>query len=362
MSQSFDVEKPSVAASYLQVLVEIAAERGLSARELLDGLPFSPRLLEESGGRMSPLQWGLVVNRAMLLFQNEGLGYECGLRMRPTINGSLGYAVLSCKTMREALDVLVRFIASRQRAFSLSVVMRDDFALVELRQNHQIPVLRSFFYEHILVGIAQGMAAILGEGARAEIFRDSEIWFDWSEPAYHQKYKDRLPKIQFSQPQNLLRFPIHFLDAAPPLADPLARQQAVEQCERELAQLGGEAASILLRASAELILHPYKGYPDQDAVAARLHMSTRTLSRHLRNDGTSFRRLLEEARYRDACRLLESSPLDIAEVAAHLGYGSPANFTRAFRQWAGLTPSQFRATRYSGSAHAFAPPAPSIPR
>lgn len=362
MTQPFDVEKPSVAASYLQLLVEIAAEHGFSARELLDGLPISLQLLEESGGRMSPLQWGLVVNRAILLFQNEGLGYECGLRMRPTINGSLGYAVLSCKTMREALDVLVRYIESRQRAFSLRVVMSDDFAFIELRQNHQIPALRSFFYEHILVGIARGTAAILGEEMRAEIFRDAEIWFDWPEPPYYQAYKDRLPKVQFSKPVNLLRFPIHLLDAAPPLADPQASRQAVEQCERELAQLGGEAASVTLRVCAELILRPHKGYPDQEAVAARLHMSTRTLARQLRKDGTSFRHLLEEARHRDACRLLESSPLDIADVAAHLGYGSPANFTRAFRQWTGLTPSQFRVTPRFGSAPASAPPTPSIQR
>jgi len=29
-------------------------------------------------------------------------------------------------------------------------------------------------------------------------------------------------------------------------------------------------------------------------------------------------------------------------VAARLGYADPANFTRAFRQWTGITPSAFR--------------------
>ena len=343
MALPFNVDKPSVAASYLQLLAEIVAERGHSAGDLLAGLPIPQRSLEEPGRRISPLQWGLAVNRAMILCRDQGLGYECGLRMRPTVNGSLGYAVMSCRTLRQALDLLARYIESRQRAFSIRVALDGDFATVELRQNHLIPVLRSFFNEHILVGIARGTATILGVDVRSEVFRGTEIWFEWREPPYHRAYSDRLPPVRFSRPANLLRFPVRMLEAAPVLADPQASRQAIEQCERELAQLGGEADSITMRVCSELVLKPHEGYPDQDTVAGRLHMSTRTLARRLLQDGTSFRRLLEEARHRDACQLLESSPLDIAAVAVHLGYVNPANFTRAFRQWTGQTPSQFRA-------------------
>lgn len=342
MALPFNVDKPSVAASYLQLLVEIVGERGYSVADLLSGLPLSVGLLDEPGGRMSPLQWGLAVNRAMVLCKDQGLGYECGLRMRPTVNGNLGFAVMSGRNMHEVLGLLARYIESRQRAFSVRVQMEDDFAVIELRENHRIPVLRSFFNEHILVGIARGAATILGVDVRSDLFRGTEIWFEWREPAYHAAYRERLPTVRFSRPSNLLRFPISLLDAKPVLADSQASRQAIEQCERDLALLGGEADSMTMRVCAELILRPHQGYPDQELVAEKLHMSTRTLARRLSQDGTSFRRLLEEARHRDACRLLESSPLDIAAVAAQLGYTNPANFTRAFRQWTGQTPSQFR--------------------
>lgn len=342
MALPFNIDKPSVAASYLQLLEEILAERGFSAKDLLSGLPLPASLLDEPGARMSPLQWGLAVNRAMVLCKDKGLGYECGLRMRPTVNGYLGYAVMSSSNLGEAMALVGRYIESRQRAFSVRQSIEGELAIIELRQNHAIPALRAFFNEHILVGIARGAAAILGADVQSEAFREVEIWFEWREPPYHAQYQTRLPRVAFSKPANMLRFPLALLQAKPVLADPQASRQAIEQCERELAQLGGAADSITLRVCAELLHTPHQGYPDQDAIAKRLNMSTRTLARQLQKDGTSFRRLLEEARHRDACQMLESSPLEVSEIAGHLGYVNPANFTRAFRQWTGLTPSAYR--------------------
>lgn len=344
----FNIDKPSVAASYLQLLVEILAERGFNAQDLLAGLPIPARLLDEPGARMSPLQWGMAVSRAMVLCKDLGLGYECGLRMRPTVNGSLGYAIMSSRNMGDALELLARFIESRQRSFSVRLQQEGDHALVELRQNHAVPVLRPFFNEHILLGIARGAALVLGAEFSSPLFRGAEIGFEWSEPAYHQRYQERLLPVRFSQSANLLRVPARLLDAKPLLADPQASRQAVEQCERELALLGGEADSITLRVCAELVLTPHEGYPDQETVARRLRLSTRTMARRLRRDGTTFRRLLEEVRHRDACRMLESSPLDIADIASQLGYLNPANFTRAFQQWSGKTPSRYRNERDAG--------------
>lgn len=338
----FNVDKPSVAASYLQLLVELVTERGFTEDELMSGLPIPHDLLQQPGARMSPLQWGLAVNRAMVLCKDKGLGYECGLRMRPTASGYLGYAVMSSRSMADAMELLARYIESRQRAFSIRRQITGDEAVIELRQNHAIPVLRSFFYEHILVGIARGTASTLGVSFDADPLRDLEIWFEWPQPPYFEAHRDRLPAVKFSRPANLLRFPARALEAIPLLADPQASKQAIEQCERELAELGGDTDSITLRVCAELVLSPNEGYPDQTAVAERLHLSTRTLARQLRNDGTSFRQLLEETRERDARKLLESSPMNIADIAAYMGYTNPANFTRAFRQWTGRTPIAYR--------------------
>ncbi|KZZ22248.1 hypothetical protein A3754_20525 [Alcanivorax sp. HI0083] len=52
--------------------------------------------------------------------------------------------------------------------------------------------------------------------------------------------------------------------------------------------------------------------------------------------------MLEEARYRDSRHLLASSDMEIQRISELLGFADPANFTRAFKGWMGMTPSQWR--------------------
>jgi len=70
--------------------------------------------------------------------------------------------------------------------------------------------------------------------------------------------------------------------------------------------------------------------------------SVRTLQRRLKSDGLNFNQLISEARYRHARDKLCNSQLSVAEIAKLLGYSDPAHFTRAFRRWAGMTPSKYR--------------------
>jgi AraC-like DNA-binding protein len=79
-----------------------------------------------------------------------------------------------------------------------------------------------------------------------------------------------------------------------------------------------------------------------DDVAAMVGISTRTLQRELTRSGTSFRTQLEEARFEEARAMLKGTAALVTEIAHALGYESPANFSRAFQRWAGVSPREFR--------------------
>lgn len=84
------------------------------------------------------------------------------------------------------------------------------------------------------------------------------------------------------------------------------------------------------------------GYPSLTRMAAHMCMSPRTLKRRLQAHGVRFRQLLDRARFRESARLLEQSELTVEQIALRLGYSSPANFSRAFRRWAGHPPGVYR--------------------
>ena len=86
--------------------------------------------------------------------------------------------------------------------------------------------------------------------------------------------------------------------------------------------------------------------PTVGAVARDVAMSGRSLQRLLREHGTSFRDLLDQVRQEHARGYLDATPFSDAEIAFLLGFGDPASFYRAFRDWTGMSPGRFRQRRF----------------
>ena len=79
-----------------------------------------------------------------------------------------------------------------------------------------------------------------------------------------------------------------------------------------------------------------------DSAARSMDTSVRTLQRELNGAGTDFRSLVGLARTQRAIELLRHTRGSITSVSAELGYSSPANFARAFRNATGSAPREFR--------------------
>jgi len=82
--------------------------------------------------------------------------------------------------------------------------------------------------------------------------------------------------------------------------------------------------------------------PTIEDIADALHISSRTLQRRLQDGGSSFQRVLEEARHQLARHYLNNSVLELNEAAYLLGYEDGNSFVRAFRTWEGVPPAQWR--------------------
>jgi AraC-like DNA-binding protein len=82
--------------------------------------------------------------------------------------------------------------------------------------------------------------------------------------------------------------------------------------------------------------------PNIEDIADALHVSPRTLQRRLQDEGSSFQRVLEEARRQLARHYLNNSVLELNEAAYLLGYNDANSFVRAFRTWEGVPPAQWR--------------------
>lgn len=84
------------------------------------------------------------------------------------------------------------------------------------------------------------------------------------------------------------------------------------------------------------------GKPELSDVAEVLGMSERTLQRRISDAGTNFRLLLEAARQELGRQMLTNGNNATDEIAYLLGYQDTSSFYRAFREWEGVTPAQWR--------------------
>jgi len=77
------------------------------------------------------------------------------------------------------------------------------------------------------------------------------------------------------------------------------------------------------------------------AIAPKLGISPRTLSRKLKNEGTTFERVLDELRHAMAINYFRGQKVSVNEIAYLVGFSEPAAFSRAFKRWTGVSPTDF---------------------
>ncbi len=113
------------------------------------------------------------------------------------------------------------------------------------------------------------------------------------------------------------------------------------------------ARHIGIRSEVEHLLPELlpRGRASVPEVARRLGMSSRTLSRKLRDEGLAFTDILDDLRAALARRYLVDRELPVSEVAWLLGYQEVSSLTHAFKRWSGTTPRQFRDLQNMSGQH-----------
>lgn len=109
-------------------------------------------------------------------------------------------------------------------------------------------------------------------------------------------------------------------------------------------ELSWEPPSTELLGSVQQLLQSLVrfGHPEIEVVAEAAGVNVRTLQRRLREEGVTFKKLVDQARFQAAMDLMKQTDARLIDVAHDLGYSDQANFNRAFRRWAGVSPGEYR--------------------
>ncbi|SLN42888.1 HTH-type transcriptional regulator VirS [Falsiruegeria litorea R37] len=144
--------------------------------------------------------------------------------------------------------------------------------------------------------------------------------------------------------ENFLRFPKSVLNLPVRHADPGLLGHLTSYGEVLLKRSGPVPISLSEQVERHLLHGMAIGRPNLSATAKGLGMSERTLSRRLKDEGTSFRSLAQIVQLKLAKAFMGDPHLSLAEVAHLCGFADQSSFTQAYRKWTGQTPSVARSS------------------
>lgn len=264
------------------------------------------------------------------------LGLLLGARFSLKDFGELGGLLLNCATVGDAL-----------KAFLLHLYVHDRLAALVLLQQGPSNVLLGYSpLGHGMQAPAQLQEAAVAIGVRilreicGSTWKSVQVQFAHARPessSFHRRFF--ASRLCFDAEISGIVFASSWLDQPIPGADPQLRMVFA----RLLLQMEA-GLDLSFCEQVQVVLHQLLLAHDCStaSVAAYFGIHPRTLRLRLHKEGTTLQTLLDQVRFELAKRLLQNTHLSMLKIANTLCYADQAVFSRAFRQWAGVSPRQWR--------------------
>ncbi|WP_437984191.1 AraC family transcriptional regulator ligand-binding domain-containing protein [Sorangium sp. So ce117] len=324
----------SAFSDFVLLLLSAAPKLGLPIDAVLRDAALPPEALRQRGLPISLSVARQIWSSAEKMSGNPLLGLHAAEGLEVGSLDLLDYLTRSSSSFGIALERVIRFapLVADGGVLSLEVTGRRAHfrhlspdgvpAVADLIVSLMVLRTRAFSGEHIrplAVRFRHRRERVAGEYER--VF-DARVEFD-------------APHDELVFDRDLLELPFH--SAEPRLGEILedcaaARLQALGKVGGAPATAAGVPSSFVDDVRQALQLCIAQGNPNIDRVAEHLGVSSRTLQRLLREQGTSHRALLMEARTELANRYLASSNPTRRALAAGLGYASTRSVSRALRR------------------------------
>ena len=328
--------RPTALTRVPLILLEQAGRLGLDRRRLMTAAGLSSAELKDPDGRVPSSKIWKLWQQMIQEVPDAALGLKLGEhQFSPIRYGLVGYTVFYSRTVRQALHRLARYSRIIAETVQLRVEERAGKCRVLLESDPQFELLRHPI-DSRLAHILSTMRTLSGKPVRP-----SEVELPYrklKDTSFHRQFF-KAP-LRFDRSKAALWFHVSDLELPVQHADETLVRYLDQLAEVKLKELGG--SSLTERLGRTLWTELSGGLPPLRRLAELVGMSPRTLQRHLRNEGKTYRSALEEFRREMSVHLMDQRKLAVYEVAFLLGYADPSSFHRAFRRWHRKSPRAYR--------------------
>lgn len=326
----------TVPANNVLLMREALLAEGVSEMELLRNTGISPKQIKNIDSLLTFDQVRAITENAVRLTKIEGLGLKIGRNESPVDWGVLGYAMMSCSTIGDVINTLLRFHRTAASMTDVLFTVEDEFAVLELAPVRPLGRALPFIIEEHFSATHSLLETLAGRNM--PLLRVNLMY---EKPIHYRQYAALFScPISFCEAKNQLVFDEKFLAHPVAHSNKFSVELASQICADQLARQTYTGSFV--QKIRYLILLQGSNFPSIETVSDRLNITSRTLRNRLSREGTSFQFLLDDVRLQLALNYLQSSKMQVDEIASLLGFSDRSNFRRAFKRWTGKTPLECR--------------------
>ncbi|HNJ85490.1 MAG TPA: AraC family transcriptional regulator [Agitococcus sp.] len=279
--------------------------------------------------------WADLLERISVAVNDTALGLAIGKRIAPRHVGVLGYLVLSCQNLGEALNRFARYqrLVYDVNPFSVHVDERG----MELRWGVEYGKPGALIDETSIAALTSFLHILTSQP-----LHPTYVSFVNPKPQNLQIYLDYFQcPVDFDKEFTCVRLPLEYLSTPLLHSDQTLLDLLSQQAEALLGVL--PKADVFEEKLKNVIVQSlHEGEPTLPVVASYLALSSRTLQRRLQERGLVFQDILENTRRELAIRYLQDKTLSLTDIALLLGYSEQSAFNRAFKRWYNEPPKSYR--------------------
>ncbi|PKL96818.1 MAG: hypothetical protein CVV18_00140 [Gammaproteobacteria bacterium HGW-Gammaproteobacteria-8] len=337
-----DKNSATVATKLFRLVMDYLVSQGINPDPLLAESGLSPELLSDSDARLSFSTYSAFCKRSRKVTGDPDFGLHVGTSVKPGYLGALGFALMSCQTVRQALERSRRYSGIILNACSneleLGPVECARFWRSRLANREPLGRLHDEMNLAVWITLARWISG------RADL-RPIRVAFRHCAPENTREYERVFAcDLIFSAPETALFFPAQWLELKLPQGDRTVLRSMDQVCTRLLDRLAREQQPVWLSRVRQAIVDAFTnhGTPQLAQIAHELSITQEQLSMLLEQSGTSFRELVDQLRKNLATDYLSDLDLSLLEISFLLGFSEQSAFQRAFKRWTGKTPGEFR--------------------
>lgn len=304
---------------------------------LFQKVRLDPELMNKTGARYPVGRVKALLREIEAIVKDPSFGLSIATSWHPSNFGVLGHVLLLSRTLRETLERLIRYhkvISDNPIAVIQEDKLRGTFSIVA---SYEDELLSIRIYED--AGLAF-VLSILRWNYQMDLAPLSVDLAHHKPDSAANFYEYFQCPINFGADENRLTLSLDVVEELLPGTAQGLDAFSEQLMSRYLKSLSDH--NLVTRVKKSIVQNLPSGKATVDNSALDLNMSKRSLQRGLKQENTSFNKLLSKTRMEMAMDYISDPKMDLTEIAFLLGFSELSSFSRSFKKWTGNPPAKYR--------------------